>query len=192
MSQTRTTLYNVNAAYWRLRDTLRDNGLLNHPVHGEIQLTYTEGRPRWGQSFSVTYTRQLTDAEVAAITDANGAVDRNGYYTYSWKRGPVPLGTAPSFVYWTKVPAAEVHPDLVPTIDLTPSRGEAYRLLTAAREKVASVSKAKTDGALEALNTVAGLLLDNVGLVTYETMVADGMERTEALRTAILLGRMEG
>jgi hypothetical protein len=191
MSQTRTTLYNVSRAYYLLTDTLRENGLLNHPVHGEIRTDYTEGRPRWGQSFSVTYTREMTDAEVAAITDANGVVDRNGYTCYSWKRMQ-PLGSAPSFVYWTKVPAAEVHPDLVPTIDLTQSRGEAYRLLTAVREKVASVSKAKTDGALEALNTVAGLLLDKVGLVTYETMVADGMERTEALRTAILLGRMEG
>lgn len=183
----RTTLNDVWSAQHQLSRTLGTAGLLNHPTYGQIRTHYKEGRPRWGESFSLTFSRAMTEAEVAAAPKASdGMVAGNYNYTVGGTY------TNRTYTYWVPIAGAEIHPALAKVADLTESRGDARRLLVAARQKIEDVTTAKTEGALEALNTVAGLLLDQVGLVTYQTMVADGMDRAEALRTAILLGRMEG
>lgn len=187
--QTRTTLHDVWCAQYNLVRTLDRSGLLNHPTYGRVSTVYSEGRPRWHQSFSLTFTRYLTDDEVKAYEDANnGSVPRSAYRHTEGQWTGTTLHTR----YCVEVPAAEIHPALAGLSDLTQSRGEARRRLMAADDKVKNDVAARTEGAVEALNTVAGLLLDQVGVVTYETMVADGMDRAEALRTAILLSRMEG
>ena len=191
--QTRTTLYDVHRAHNDLRRTLDNAGLLKHPTYGEIRTDYREGRPRWNTSFAMTFDRRMTEAEVAAITEPNGRVITTGIHTIRHTYVQNATGNWDTVQqYWVRVSPAEIHRGLADIADLTPSRGEAKRKLVAARQRIEAVTNAKTEGAVQALNTVAGLLLDQVGIVTYETMVADGMERTEALRTAILLGRMEG
>jgi len=76
----------------------------------------------------------------------------------------------------------------IPT-NLTPSRGTAYRELNAATEKLRTKRTITETVSRTALDEAAALLLDNVGVATYQTLITDGLTPVEALRTAVLLGR---
>ena len=79
-------------------------------------------------------------------------------------------------------------PAWIPT-NLTPSRGTAYRELNAATEKLRTKRTITETVSRTALDEAATLLLDNVGVATYQTLITDGLTPVEALRTAVLLGR---
>ena len=81
-------------------------------------------------------------------------------------------------------------PEWLPA-DLTASRGTAYRRLNEATDKLRTKRTIGETSRRAALDEAATLLLDAVGVETYRTMITDGLTPVEALRTAVLLGRME-
>ena len=81
-------------------------------------------------------------------------------------------------------------PEWIPA-DLTASRGTAYRRLNEATDKLRTKRIVGENSRRAALDEAATLLLDAVGVETYRTMITDGLTPVEALRTAVLLGRME-